>query len=501
MRHKIAFYEAIKNYYIKKRRFKLRVKYLLLGLGLLLGINLYADVTFISKETPDIKYRWIGSDRWGAEHGSNVNISPEYQRGDTDYYNIWGSFHTFFRLLPPDKYFEEHPEYYSLIGENREPRQICTSNPQVQQTVAENLKEIIRKNPEIDIVTLGPEDNRNFCQCPQCTAMDEEDPEPDQLYSRRMFLFYKKISEIVHEEFPDIILRFGCYDIYAAPPRDRSITIPENTYPLVCHFQKYCLNHPISDPLCMPNRRFREVIKGWHELTDKIFIYEYYYKVNWLDLPWPIVHSIRHDISWYRQNGVIGLYSQYNPGSAASLLNFHVASALLLDVNADVDEMINDFCVENFGPSWREMRDFFNILEMAMIDSRRCFPGSGFPNAVYVFTDEVLNRCIEQLSAAKEKAPEGLFRGNVTKFETLVDYTQRCVAFLRSTKKAEEAKGREAESIGKLALKQGRKLKDYIKENSDSFKGVIPSPERVNPYLNAIIRYLDERYEPPLDLR
>jgi len=384
-------------------------------------------------DKPAFKYRWMGTDKWAAEHGCNVNIPKEYQKKGEVYYQIWGGYHTLGRLLPPEKYFKTHPEYFALHNDKRIAAQLCLSNPDVRRIVADNLIAVIRQNPDLDIVTLGPQDNRLFCQCDRCRALDEKNPAPDQVYSKRMFHFYKAVSERVHKAFPNIIIRFGCYDTYAAPPKDQNLTLPPNTYPLICHFQKYCNNYPISDPTSRPNARFREIIAGWQKLASKLFVYEYYYKVNWLGLPWPLVHSIRKDIPWYRDNGVVGFYSQYNPNAAGSLLNYHVAAALMVAEDADVDKLVEGFCKEMFGPAWEEMRKYYRVLENAMIDAGVCIPGWGFafPHAPKVFTEKVLTKCSDLVEAAKAKVVGTPYEENVRKFSALMDYTKRCVAFLR----------------------------------------------------------------------
>lgn len=206
---------------------------------------------------PPFKYRWVGNDKWSARSGCNVNISVEDQDGDKyAYFQIWGGYHTFRKLLQPKEYYKQNPDYYALVDGKRVTHQICTSNPDAINEVANNLKRVIREDPDIDIVTLAPNDNRKFCQCEKCEEQDEEGVKKDQLFSRRLLFFYCAVSELVHDEFPDIIVRFGCYDIYARPPEDNSIQIPDNTFPLICHFQKYCLNHPINDPICERNSRF-----------------------------------------------------------------------------------------------------------------------------------------------------------------------------------------------------------------------------------------------------
>jgi|LGOV01.1.fsa_nt_gb hypothetical protein len=461
---------------------------------------------FFYQTKPDFEDRWIGTDQWAAEHGCNVNILPQFQNRKCEYYWIWGAFHTFDQLLPAEKYFNDHPEYYALHNGKRIMSQLCTSNVDVQRLVAEKIKDLLRQNAQLTGLTLGPNDNRFFCQCPECRALDEPDPPPDGVYSRRLFLFYKVVSELVHQEFPDVIIRFGAYDIYTAPPRDKTLALPPNTFPLICHFQQYCNNHPIADASCALNARFSEIIAGWRNLVEDLFVYEYYYKVNWLDLPWPIVHSIREDIPWYKKNGVKGLYSQYHPDSAGSLVNFYVAAALLLDVDADADKLVDSFCRETFGPAWTEMRAYFSTLEEAMVRSGRHIPHNGyaFPHAPYVFAHKVLRRCDHLLALAQKKANETPYADNVLKFVRLMRYTSQCVDFLRTAnavllgKEGDGCRARKAERA-RVALDKGRCLMAFLKKNRKLYEGVIPTPEHVNPYMQLILNQLTEAVEASSD--
>lgn len=502
-------------------------------LWVLLVLFVGHSVAWCDESEPAFTYRWMGTDQWAAEHGCNVNIPKEYQKKGEEYYRIWGSYHTLGRLLPPDEYFKSHPEYFALRGPLRTPEQLCLSHPEVQQIVAEALIGIIRDNPDLTAVTLGPQDNRLFCECDRCRALDEEDPAPDQLYSRSLFLFYRAVADRVHRVFPDIFVRFGCYDVYAAPPKDRTLTLPPHTFPLICHYQKYCNSHPISDPTCAYNTRFREIIADWRQRSDQLFMYEYYYKVNWLGMPWPLVHSIRDDIPWYRDNGVKGFYSQYNPNAAGCLLNYDVAAALMLDPKADVDRLVEGFCRESFGPAWQEMRAYYETLEKAMQDCGVCIPGRGFafPHGPKVFTEDVLRKCSGLVEAATDKVTGTSYEGNVRKFALLMDYAERCVAFLRLAVQGlgegrlgvpedrKEEIGKRNEEIGKRkekrekggaergkrkeereerrekaleALGAGKALERYVRENKERFEGVIPYVGRVNPYMQVILNALEK---------
>jgi len=504
----ISFFSSVKICVICGLRFSLLHSAKICVICGLLGWSICAAAcsTFLFHSEHDFKYRWIGTDQWAAEHGSNVNVPPQLQDKKYEQYTFWGAFHTFDQLLPAQEYYKEHPEYYAMYEGRRVPNQLCTSNTDVHVLVAESVREVLRKNHEVTAITLGPEDNRFFCQCPFCKALDEPDPAPDQIHSRRLFLFYKRVSELVHEAFPYVIIRFGAYDTYAAPPKDKGLLLPPNTFPLVCHFQQYCNNHAIAAPSCEPNARFRQVIAGWQNLAGDLFVYEYYYKVNWLDLPWPMVHAVREDIPWYKEHGVKGFYSQYHPDSAASLLNARVAAALVLDVHVDVDQLVKDFCQEMFGPAQEEMRAYFVTLEEAMLSSDLHIPHNGFAlhHAPEVFSDEAMKRCDRLLAHAQTKADHTPYQENVSKFVRLMEYANLCVDFLRTArgalvdKERDEGPAGEEEAAAK-ALEKGENLVAFLKENRARFQGVIPAPEEINPYMQYILDQLAETMETSSD--
>ena len=74
-----------------------------------------------------------GPDRWygGIRHGYALYV------------------HTFNHLCNPDVYFDEHPEYFSMVDGVRikDQTQLCLTNPDVLNIVIENVKKALRANP------------------------------------------------------------------------------------------------------------------------------------------------------------------------------------------------------------------------------------------------------------------------------------------------------------------------------------------------------------------
>ena len=85
--------------------------------------------------------------------------------------------HTFNRLMPPDKYFDEHPEYYSEIdGERvRERTQLCCTNEDVIRICTEELGNCMRQDPEAFVYSLSQNDWDNHCECAECQALADRE--------------------------------------------------------------------------------------------------------------------------------------------------------------------------------------------------------------------------------------------------------------------------------------------------------------------------------------
>jgi Domain of unknown function (DUF4838) len=99
------------------------------------------------RSRPAFEYRepyWFAGfePQWKAHNGANGQSHevPDALGGCIKYK---GFCHTFYPLVPPDKYFGPHPEWYSLINGKRthENAQLCLSNPELRDFVVLRVKE------------------------------------------------------------------------------------------------------------------------------------------------------------------------------------------------------------------------------------------------------------------------------------------------------------------------------------------------------------------------
>ncbi|MFQ6097545.1 MAG: DUF4838 domain-containing protein, partial [Armatimonadota bacterium] len=323
---------------------------------------------------PSFRVRWVGTGEWPLRQRMNAYVKA----GDRNVGVRWKwHFHTFRILIPPEKYYGEHPEYFALVNGQRKVteskthgNQLCTSNPDVIKEVAKNLIAVLDEDPDIEIITLSPNDGGGFCECEDCRALDEPDRDWFAKYSRRLAIFNNEVARIVKHKHPDVLIKVGAYAMYARPPLDEDYRPEDNLFFQLCHLY-FCHNHPLGSDECkagvtyqpkpqfQPNQEFCKILDRWLELSPHLFVYEYYAigGMQRAKLPWPLLHTIRSDIPYYRDRGVEGFYTQLTETTWHRLgLNYYLAAKLCWNADLDVDALLDDYFEKFYGPAVGPMK-------------------------------------------------------------------------------------------------------------------------------------------------
>ena len=372
---------------------------------------------------PSFRVRWIGNGEWPLRQRMNAYVTAD---GRSVGINWKWHFHTFFRLIPPGKYYAAHPEYFALVKGKRtvtdsqtHGNQLCTSNPDVIREVAKNLIATLDAEPGIEIITLSPNDGGGFCECEQCTALDEPGRDWFGKYSRRLAIFNNEIARLVSQKHPNVLIKVGAYAMYARPPLDKDYQPEPNLFFQLCHLY-FCHNHSLVSDACragvtyepsvefQPNQEFRKILDQWRRLSPHLFIYEYY-SIGGMaqgNLPWPLVHTIREDLPYYRKCGVEGFYTQLSESLWHRLgLNFYLAAKLCWNADLDADALLDDYFEKFYGPAAAPMRDSFMAMEQSMQGWNQCvsygLQGVSDMKVIgpKIFTPQVMTRmgdCLEQ---------------------------------------------------------------------------------------------------------
>lgn len=408
--------------------------------------------TFRREFKPSFHYRWVDSNDWSLKQRMNVQVKVD---GKPVGVNWKWHFHTFAILIPPEKYFDDHPEWFPLVGGKRQKStrehshstQLCTTNPEVVDKLTEGLLETLDADPTIEIITLSPNDGGGFCECPRCTALDEPHRGWFARYSKRLSVLNEEIARRVAERYPQVEIKVGAYAMYALPPEIEGYRPAGNLIVQLCHIY-FCHNHPITSGKCTPgktyqpsdnflaNQDFRQLAETWSKLTDRLFIYEYYSLGGWskADMLWPMVHTMRHDIPWYRDLGAKGFYTQTGPWARAPL-NYYVAAKLAWNADLDVDWLIDDFCRTFFEDAAEPMRAYFQEMEDAMVRSDQCISyglRAGRANVLgpKIFDQATRDTLRGHLDAAKKHADTDPVRQRIGAIRDAFDQCEASVAKL-----------------------------------------------------------------------
>jgi len=275
--------------------------------------------------------------------------------------------HYWFYAIPPDKHFKDHPEWYSLIAGKRQPKQLCTSNPEVIAEMIRVAKDFLRGSPNRMSFPMDPMDGIDFCQCPQCLALDA----PGQFtrgapsVTDRVLHFANAVAEGIREEFPDRYVAFYSYWTHSdLPVRER----PADNVIVVVTRSGHCMLHLTPHAGC-PTSDFHEFVRRWRKLTPMVYCYEYD-PISWTGgLPCPTYLDMASSLkTLLTEVGARGSYSDAGVRPAAwagTFLNRYIPLQMKVDPDQEPEAVLRDACEAFFGPAAGPMEQYY--LELAKV--------------------------------------------------------------------------------------------------------------------------------------
>ncbi len=260
--------------------------------------------------------------------------------------------HTFNRLVPPDHYFSQHPEYYSLINDQRVPwGQLCLSNPSLIQIVVDSLRELMKRNPEVLYWSVSQNDNYYSCQCPLCKKTDEEEGSPAGILLR----FVNRIAD----SFPDRIITTLAYQYTRKAPK---ITRPRpNVMITLCSIELNRSKPIETDP---EGAGFRKDISEWSRISQNIMLWDYEVQFTNYLCPFPLFHTLQPNLQFFNRHGVVAHFQQCNidKGVEFADLKAYLLSKLLWNPDINTDSVIADFMRGYYEEAAPYVYSYFELL-------------------------------------------------------------------------------------------------------------------------------------------
>jgi len=344
------------------------------------------------------------------------------------------SIHSFVKLLPPEEYFDKHPEYYALINGERRPAdmrgvQICTTNPEVIEIIAAKVRRYFKETPDARVFSIAPNDGYGWCECERCRGLDEKlchskkwFHNPAQpVVSDRLCVFANAVAKKALFDMPDKELYMFAYVSYCEPPVTARPD-PRVTH-VVCHYIPACYAHPVNDETCPDNVIYNKIIKGWRKISPQMMTYAYTDKSQWLGLPRPVVRQMATDIKYFNSLGIKKYIAQsgaLNWSQMGAL--YYVTAKLLWNPKQDTEQIIRDWNQHFYGEAAEEMMRFYDALEEVVRKSGGHYRGNPYEQVPNVYTATSLDPLVEHLKRALQAASDEKSRSRIQKVSDKFEY-------------------------------------------------------------------------------
>lgn len=288
------------------------------------------------------------------------------------HYSIIGWCHTFYQILPPEKYFAAHPDWYSEIGGRRvhEGAQLCLTNSEMRAEFIRVALERIRQQPDAGIISVSQNDWHGRCQCDKCRALEEAEGAP----SGALVHFVNAVAEEIEKEFPDVLVETLAYQYTRQAPEKvkprRNVII--RLCSIECDFSK-----PLETG--ETNETFARDVAAWSAIAPQLYVWDYVTNFASYIMPHPNLRVLAPNIRFFVNNKTIGLFEQGDASCSCSdfpELRAWLLAKLMWDPSLDDKALIREFMQGYYGPAAEPLLQYIELYHDAIENSGkalRCY--------------------------------------------------------------------------------------------------------------------------------
>mgnify|MGYP001187779015 CR=1 FL=1 len=320
---------------------------------------------------------WSRLGAWGIRGFLAPRISPR-KRNNGGGHDIGPS------VVPAEKYFKDHPEYFPLIEGKRVPdSQFCMSNPDVIRLVADHYVRMHEADGCLGTCQFAMADTASgYCTCANCRAWDGPSGERNGI-ATRFHRFAAEVRKACRAKCPGIRFNFSAYSIYRNLPEGFD---PDPTDILEYCTHECCYGHTFDDPACPRNAiRFKEA-KAWLAKCPELFLRGYF---TCTGVPYSCYERQQvRDLRAYRKAGFAGWFEEAlfydakywppydkKPGVHEMFRSvwqwLYVAGHASWNPELDPDELLADAESKYYGPAYAAMKPY-HALRRELWDSNTC---------------------------------------------------------------------------------------------------------------------------------
>jgi len=291
--------------------------------------------------------------------------------------------HTWQRAVPPEQYFDAHPEYFALVGGARlKPEggnaQYCLSNPDVRELIYRDLASWLDRGYES--VDLGQPDGFRPCECDECAKLFDTGDD----WGEKIWIFHRRVAERLEQSHPGRRVTMMSYILTAAPPKTFT-RFPANT----------CIMLTGTNEDDIAPWRGHEVPRGFTG-----YVYNWCPNLGTRYTPMRTPSYVEAQVKRLAANRIGSLYRD-GPGQLFGLEGpvYYVMGRMFDDPEGNrAKDLVPEFIEAAFGRSAWSMRSFYDQLN----------------HAIMLYSDHIGTRCdlwtYEPLEGRRRKTVTDPFR-------------------------------------------------------------------------------------------
>lgn len=292
-------------------------------------------------------------------------------------YNEWGTWcHSSFEFVPPEKYFDEHPEYYAkFLGKRRYqfnvlgrtfPTHLCYTNEEVYQIAEAELVKRIEANPEVKFWDFSIMDTYfATCRCKECKKFNKEAGSE----MGTLLAFLNRLADAIRDDYPDVYLSTLAYQRVKNPPKNMKCA--PNLCINVCAFPG-TQSYPYStEGGIKASREFAERVVEWGKICDNILVWDYVVNFTHLKLPFPNFEFQKENLEFYLENNIRFVFHQGSrePMDENAEMRTYLLSRQLWDKDVDLLALAKKYIAVVYGDAAGLVEEYMDTANAAMIES------------------------------------------------------------------------------------------------------------------------------------
>jgi len=352
-------------------------------------------------------YRCAFDPDWSLRNRCNAPRA-KVSEDEGGHMNYGGMFvHTAAQIIPQEKYFKEHPEYFAQRKDGtRSTGQLCSTHPEVTKIATEYVLKQLKENPNMRIVSVSKNDGGEICCCERCSKL--RDAEGSDMANQLVLV--NKVAEAIEGAYPEVVVDTLAYGKTIQVPK--TMRPRKNVVIRLCNDKVGSWKHPFTPAeQCEIGR----ITEQWSEAHNRIYIWDYTVNFSHYLAPMPNLDVMAANIRFWIKNHAEGVMLQggYQGPAERDELKCWVTSKLMWDPSRDVKALVQDFVWGHYGKAAPALAEYENLLNQLSLDhaSELASPVGGirypmdspfFPKSFVTSATEIFRRAKELASHDEE---------------------------------------------------------------------------------------------------